>query len=145
MPMDCDFEVPDPDARPDRKVCRREACGRVVTLPLPPELIYATCRVGKAPRPPSKPQAVVPPPPPLTFESGLKCVHRGKLLGTVPNGLCCGGGYPVRVAVCREFAVCSEEPVANTKAQRIHGVRPTPCDECQKRAAAGVEATGKAV
>lgn len=131
--MDCDFYVPDPENAPDRKVCRRERCGRVVVDPAAVGSLLATCRVDGPPT--SKPRTITPeqlrrsP----TFESGLECVHRGELLGSVSNGLCCGGSYLVRTAVCREFSVCSEEPVANGKAQLVDGVRPTSCVDCAKR------------
>jgi hypothetical protein len=124
--MKCNLTVPD-SSRPERKVCSREGCGRVVVHQAAAEMIEATCRVGRPPGPLAA--RVIPEP--FTFERH-PCDRRGELLGSVPLGGCCGNDGPVRVARCAEFAVCSEEAVADGPKQRVHGVRPTSCESCGK-------------
>lgn len=125
--MRCDLIVPD-SSRPERKVCAREGCGRVVVHAAPPDSLEATCHFGRTPAPPRAARVM---PERFTFDKN-PCDRRGELLGTVPLGGCCGNDGPVRVARCEEFGVCSEEPVADGPKQRVAGVRPTACEACGK-------------
>lgn len=124
--MKCNLIVPD-SSQPTRKVCTREGCGRVVMHAEPPERIEATCRVGGT----QAMRAARVLPQPFTFELH-PCDRRGELLGVVPLGGCCGNDGPVRVARCKDYAVCSEELVADGPKQLVDGVRPTSCEACGK-------------
>lgn len=128
----CVFTVPD-QAQPRRKVCAVADCGRVVWHDLPPEMIYADHLPKPGERRPQPIRSGPPRPPALTFEAGLECDKRLKVLGTVPSGHCCGGSHPVRTAGCAVFGVCSEETVADGKRQLVDGVRPHSCVDCEKR------------